>query len=345
MRCRLIAFAVAFAMVPARAADWSAVDARINAAIPQIGSGACILIESRDALLHVACFGDFQPDKVVPIASSTKWLTGALIMSLADDGILSLDDPVSKYLPSFSGDKSQITIRQLMSHTSGLIPEAPCLANLFTTLDACVAEIAGTPLIAAPGTELRYGGASMQVAGRVAEVAAGKNWVMLFRDRIAAPLEMASTDYYGLGFTANPRVAGGARSSLADYGRFAAMILRGGEYQGRRILSEDAVREMLSDQTRGAAIVETPYAEFAYLDPTLPYNRYGIGCWVEHPRHNFSSQGAFGFSPWVDLERGVGGVLLTYDRFADVLPVYVDLKKLVRDQVPVKLPRRRGVRR
>ena len=76
-------------------------------------------------------------------------------MSLVDDGTLSLDDSASKYLPSFSGDKAGITIRQLMSHTSGLIPDAPCLGNPYTTLSLCVEAIAATPLVALPGTELR----------------------------------------------------------------------------------------------------------------------------------------------------------------------------------------------
>ena len=332
--------------VSAGAADWSAVDARINGSIPTIGSGASLLLQSRDGVLHEAYYGAFDRDSVVPIASSTKWLTGAVIMSLVDDGLLSLDDHASKYLPSFSGDKADITIRQLMSHTSGLIPDAPCVGNLSTTLSLCVQQIAETPLVATPGTELRYGGSSMQVAGRVAEIAAGRSWPVLFRDRIAAPLGMTSTDFYGLGLTLNPRIAGGARSSLWDYGRFVAMILDEGEFEGRRVLSRDAVRQMLSDQTRDAVIVETPYEHYAYLDPALPMNRYGIGCWVENPRlTEFSSQGAFGFSPWVDRERGIAGVLMVFDRLADVMPLYLDVKSRVREQVPVKLPRRRGVRR
>src|SRR5450759_1536934 len=118
-------------------------------------------------------------------------------MSVVDEGRLSLDDHVIKYIPSFSGDKSSITIRQLLSHTSGLpadsgLSSSGCLSDRFTTLATCADKIAAGPLIAAPGTEFNYGGVSMQVAGRVAEIVEARPWEEIFQQRIARPLALTT---------------------------------------------------------------------------------------------------------------------------------------------------------
>ena len=202
-------------------------------------------------------------------------------MVLTDEGKLSLDDPVSKYLPEFSGDKAAITIRQLFSHTSGLPPEARCRNDKRTTLELCANEIARLKLRANPGEQFYYGGAAMHVGGRIAEIVSGRSWNELFTDKIASSLGMTKTDYLAYGPTANPRPEGDARSSLDDYARFLQMILNQGRFNDRTILSDAAVTEMHKDQTNGARIVYTIYEKHGDLDLTLLRARYGIGVWRE----------------------------------------------------------------
>jgi CubicO group peptidase (beta-lactamase class C family) len=261
-------------------------------------------------------------------------------MSLVDEGKISLDDKVSKYLPGFDEEKSNITIRQLFSHTSGLPAEARCRNDKRTTLERCASEIAALPLAAAPGEEFFYGGVSMHVGGRIAEVVSGKPWNDLFVEKIATPIGMVQTDFFAYGPTSNPRPAGDARSSAEDYARFLQMLLHQGNLNGRQILSPASVVEMHKDQTGSARIEYTIYENHRTLDPNLPLARYGVGMWREKFDTNsgqlqeVSSHGYFGFSPWIDVERNLVGVLSVQSRFSRVLPDYLELKNEIRRIVP-----------
>jgi CubicO group peptidase (beta-lactamase class C family) len=315
--------------------DFTTVDNILERAAPGFGGCALLLIKD-DKVVYRKSFGRYEADKVVPIASASKWLSGALIMTLVDDGKLSLDDTVSKYIPEFGADKSDITVRHLFAHTSGLPPEARCRNDKRTTLERCTSEIARVQLRAAPGEEFYYGGVSMHVGGRIAEIVSDKSWHELFAGKIAAPLGMSQTDFLAYGPTSNPRPAGDARSSADDYGRFLQMILQRGTFNGKQVLSAASVVEMHKDQTSGARIAYTIYEKKSALDPNLPLARYGIGVWRERvhesaqqPREA-SSQGALGFSPWVDVERNLAGVFSVQNSFSRVLPVYLELKDEIR---------------
>jgi CubicO group peptidase (beta-lactamase class C family) len=315
--------------------DFTIVDRILEQAAPQLGGCALILIKDEKVIYRKA-FGRYAAEKVVPVASASKWLSGALIMVLVDEGKLSLDDPVSKYLPEFAGDKASITVRHLFAHTSGLPPEAPCRNDKRTTLELCANDIARLRRRTAPGEEFYYGGASMHVGGRVAEVVSGKAWNALFIEKIAAPLGMTETDFLAYGQTSNPRPAGDARSSADDYARFLQMILSGGSFNGKRILSAESVVEMHKDQAGGARIKYTIYEKHGDLDPALPRARYGVGVWrekVDEKSGNLleaSSQGALGFSPWIDMENALAGVLSVQSSMSRVMPVYLELKKEIR---------------
>jgi serine-type D-Ala-D-Ala carboxypeptidase/endopeptidase len=305
------------------------------------GFGGCaLLLIKDDKVVYRKSFGRYRADRVVPIASASKWLSGALISALVDDGKLSLDDTVSKYIPEFNAEKSHITVRHLFAHTSGLPPEARCRNDKGTTLERCMSEIAQMQLRAAPGEEFYYGGVSMHVGGRIAEIVSGKPWHELFAEKIAVPLGMSQTDFLAYGSTSNPRPAGDARSSVDDYGRFLQMILQRGSFNGKQILSATSVAEMHKDQTGGAHIAYTIYERHGAHDPSLPLARYGVGVWrekVHEPNHQLreaSSQGALGFSPWIDVERNLAGVLSVQGSFSRVLPVYLKLKEEIRLIVP-----------
>lgn len=319
--------------------DFATVDNILERAAPGFGGCALLLIKD-DKVVYRKSFGGFGADKVVPVASASKWLSGALIMTLVEDGRLSLDDTVSKYIPEFGADKSNITIRHLFAHTSGLPAEARCRNDKRTTLERCSSEIARMQLRATPGQEFYYGGVSMHVGGRIAEIVSGKSWDQLFAEKLARPLGMSQTDFLAYGPTSNPRPAGDVRSSADDYGRFLQMILQRGSFNGKQVLSAASLVEMHKDQTGGARIAYTIYEKKSALDPNLPLARYGIGVWREKAREasqqlrEASSQGALGFSPWVDVERNLAGVLSVQSSFSRVLPVYLDLKDEIRRIVP-----------
>jgi CubicO group peptidase (beta-lactamase class C family) len=300
--------------------------------------GCALVVVKDDKVIYRKGFGSHGPDKVIPVASASKWLAGAVIMSLVDERKLSLDDQVSKYLPGFTEDKANITIRQLFAHTSGLPAEARCRNDKRTTLEQCISEIARMKLKAAPGQEFFYGGVSMHVGGRIAEIVSGKPWNELFVERIAAPLGMSQTDFFSYGPTKNPRPAGDARSSVNEYARFLQMILQRGNFDSKRILSEASVLEMHKDQTGGARIAYTIYEKHAALDESLLLARYGVGMWREKTDASgqlleASSQGALGFSPWIDFERNLAGVLSVRSSFSRALPDYLAVKDHIRRSV------------
>ena len=189
------------------------------------------------------------PVTILPIVSAAKWLSAATILALVDEGKLRLDDSVSHWLPYFKkGDKKGITVRQLLSHTSGLPSYLPCMFQAQLAMDDCAHQIAEkSKLSAAPGAEFSYGGAGYSVAGRVAEVAASASWAQIFSTRLGQPLGLQHTGY---GSMPNPMLSEGqVYSSAADYVTFLQMVLDGGMHGGRRVLSEAMIEEMTRDQT------------------------------------------------------------------------------------------------
>lgn len=307
---------------------WEAVSARLQAAVDggEV-DGAGLVAVSAAQTLYLRAFGRYGVDSVDLIASATKQPSACTLMALVDDGAVALDDPVSRYLPEFGGAKAAITLRQCLSHTSGLPAMAPELADDTITLAEAVRRYARLPLVAAPGTRFVYGGVSYAVAGRMAEVASGMSWAALFAQRIAGPLGMATFDY---GATPNPRIGGGAACSLLDYAPFLQLHLNGGASGGAQVLSAGAVAEMQRPQlppgvtTNGVA----GKREFGY----------GLGWWFDaldaagNPVQ-FSDPGLFGAIPWLDPGRGYGAFLLVRRLLRDSVRLYDDLLPLVQAAV------------
>jgi len=269
-------------------------------------------------------------------------------MALADDGLLSLDDEVKKYLPRFDGDKAAITIRQLLSHTSGLPPSHPVLDNREITLAQAVDRIADVSLVSKPGQECLYGDLAIQVAGRIAEIASGASaesgaaWGELFEKKIVLPLRLEQTSFHGGAPTPNPHLAGGLHSNALDYGRFLQMLLNRGEFNGKKVLSRSAVEETVKDQTRGVPLRFNPFEYFADLHPGWSKVRYGICNWLEvvgdKPQDvlEVSSPGVFGFCPWIDFRRRCTGILAASSSMTKVFPVYFKLKSVLRSALDEK---------
>lgn len=299
--------------------DMADVNLFLSSAAPAAGGLALVLVKD-GKIVESKGYARFGPGTVVDVGSASRWLAAAAMMTLVDQGLLALDDPVSKYLPEFTGDKASITIRQLWSYSSGLPAANPSIANRTITLAKCVQNIAAGPLLATPGTTVMDGSASIQVGARVCEVISGMTWQEFFDKAIAEPLDMNSTTFNLMGFNRNPDVAGGARSTAEDYARFLAMLLQGGVWSGKRILSADAVAQIEQDQAPTAAISSTPYTTTPTLLPSTSGTRPGLAMWREQADRLTGSlliascPGTYGFTPWIDTRLNLAGVLsMHYD--------------------------------
>jgi CubicO group peptidase (beta-lactamase class C family) len=190
-------------------------------------AGVVVLVARHGKVAYLESFGKqdveagkpMPPDAVFRIHSMTKPITTAAALALHEEGKFQLDDPVSKYLPEFKGlrvyagpggqtaeAKREMTVRDLMRHTSGLTYGMPngspvdklYIANRIADPGEGLADLVGKlgklPLQYQPGTRFHYS-YSTDVLGRLAEVASGKPLDELLRDRIFGPLDMRDTGF------------------------------------------------------------------------------------------------------------------------------------------------------
>ena len=277
-------------------------------------TGGVLLAARGDTVLHEKAFGELSPRTVIPIASASKWLTSATLMTFVDEGRLRLDDPVARYLSGFTGAKRAITVRELLSHRSGL-PYPACEGDPSTTLAACVRSIArGGDPTSTPGSEFHYSGVGFVIAGRLIEKLNGTSFERAFAARIALPLGMTHTRFDGSvrPHNRNPAPAASARSTVQDYARFLRMLAADGTVAGRRVLQASSVAEIERDQVAGLDTTGDGAVQITGI-PT-----YGLGVWrdVVGPDDEIrvvSGSGALGFYPWIDRVHGTYGIVAVDD--------------------------------
>ena len=272
-------------------------------------AGAVALVADKNKVLSVEAvgFADIAAGKVMRqdnifwIASQTKPMTAVAVMMLVDEGKISLDDPIEKYLPEFRGQmvvaekdnehivlrkpKHPITVRETLNHTSGLpfksAIEEPTLDGL--SLSSAVRSYAMTPLLSEPGTVYRYSNAGINTAARIIEVVAKVRYEDFMQQKLFDPLGMKDTTFWpneaqSLRVAKSyrpdasktnlaefpisqlihplsdrvhrfPMPAGGLFSTAIDTSLFCRMLLNNGELDGKRYLSENAIRELSKRQT------------------------------------------------------------------------------------------------
>jgi len=286
--------------------------AQANAAA--VGAFGLAIYGSGDQLLFQKMYGDFSPDRRVAVASSSKWISGLTLFRLVSDGRLSLDSTTGTVL-GWTGPKSAITLRQLLSFTSGLPPDANCTLNPSIKLQDCVSQIAQLNLTATPGTRYDYGSTHLAVAGRMAEVVTGKTWNDLFAEQLRTPLGLpAEVTYYTapnqLMGQQNPLVAGGLVVSMNEYAPLLGLLFRRGLLSGQRIIRDDLFTDQAKTPYPSAVIGESPMQQAGY-----PY-LYGLTAWLECDTpatgcQVISSPGAFGFTPWIDRDAGYYAIIGT----------------------------------
>lgn len=307
-------------LLAASSMNWDPMTDRIEAWVNKgYYKGAALLVVKDDKTIYKRYFGSYTPNTVAYIASSGKWLAAATIASVVDEGKLSWDDRVDKWLPEMKDNKGKATLRQLLSHTSGYPDYQPAGAHTddYQTLTESVSHIVDLPPMFAPGERFCYGGLAMQVAGRMAELATGKDWETLFQERIATPLGMVTTYFVPVDPSGghSPMLGGGARCNLEDYGHFLDMISHEGLYHGHRILSRKAIQEMQADQVQNAKITSEAYVMRARGQ--LHTGVYGLGEWRERIDRQgsatlISSPSWAGAYPWIDKTRHLYGFFLTH---------------------------------
>jgi CubicO group peptidase (beta-lactamase class C family) len=247
------------------------------------------------------------------VASCSKWLSAALVMTYVDEGKISLNDTVGKYLPVLSmHGKGKITISECLSHLTGI--KAPPMKESIrdmlkmNSMDQAIEQIANMPMEGEPGKVFHYSNIGLQIAGAIVEKISGLSFQNAFSERIAKPLELKNTDF-GNRPVAMP--AGGASSTPEDYLNFLTMILQQGTFNGKQILSKESITEMEINRI-------DPEVKIAYSPAEAEGLGYGFGEWVVKataegkPSSWATSPGLFGSFPWVDNKNNYCAFLMTF---------------------------------
>lgn len=290
---------------------FAAVDDAARSAVDSMGiDGMGLAIyDSHGTKLFEQMYGDFSPDRRVAIASASKLVSGVTLFRLIDQGYLTLDSTAGQVL-GWTGDEGAITLRELMSFTSGLQPENGCTYQSDVTLSDCVETISTAGLAAAPGTRFDYGSTHLAVAGRMAEVVTAQPWNQIFATQIRDPLGLPSDiAYYANPLKAtgtdNPLLAGGLRLSMNEYERILHFVFDKGVWNGSPLLAP----ALFDTQT------VMPYPDVVIgKSPAEIDARYGLTAWLECSTpatgcSTISSPGAFGFTPWLDRSAGYYAIL------------------------------------
>lgn len=168
--------------------------------------GAVVVVGRRDSIVYARGYGHFtwKPSSPVPTPDSTVWDiasitkvvgTASAAMRLVDSGRLSLDAPVGRYLPRFSGGaKDRVTVRMLLDHTSGLRSYAP-LFKQARTREGAISVLYAEPIVRTPGESPVYSDLNAIVLGLVIESASGMPLEQFVAREVFAPLEMEQTTY------------------------------------------------------------------------------------------------------------------------------------------------------
>lgn len=303
--------------------------------------GAVALVSQHGKLVHLDAVGfadvesqrPMRPDTLFSIMSMTKPVTAVAALICCDDGKLALDEPLARYLPEFDqAPNNTITLRQVLSHTSGLLSDQRNVGTLAET----VARLAKQKLQFDPGTRWQYS-PGLTVAGRAVEAASGLPFDEFVATRICRPMKMNDTKFrltaddearlattynynstekvlapaqiafLGPMDTRSPNPSGGLYSTATDMFRFYQMLLNRGELDGARVLKPETVDEMRRPQTGelkagfvpgsawglGVGIVRQPEGITAMLSP----GTFGHG-------------GMLGTQAWADPEREAVLILL-----------------------------------
>ncbi len=262
----------------------------------RVAPGAVVLVARRGVIAKWKAYGyaalytnadydkmahpvPMQKDTIFDLASVSKLFTATAVMQLWDEGKIQLDAPVAKYLPKFAAHgKQDVTVRQLLTHTSGLRPDP--LTPIFDvpgTRQQRLDYVLQLPLGYRPGTRYVYSDSNFITLGALVEKLSGEREDVFLRKHLTGPLHMDST-LYNPPASLRPRIAAseyqpwnhrgllrgqvedgnawalggvaghaGLFSDAHDLAIFGQMMLNGGTYDGVRVLSQKAVKLLLTN--------------------------------------------------------------------------------------------------
>ena len=343
-------------------------------------AGALTVVSRRGRIAHFEAQGmmdidhnaPMRKDAIFRMASMSKPVTGVAILMLVEEGKIRLTDPISKFIPEFKDTKvamekpaapgaagapagrgrgaapeiytvpanREITIRDLMTHTSGLESGGPgtregarlAPRNGTDNLATYIPRLGAVPLDFQPGTKWQYSAlAGIDTLGRVVEIASGMTFDQFLKQRIFDPLGMKDTAFYepqekmprvagiytrsatGLTHGDTPEWlntktlfsgAGGLWSTGDDYTQFAQMLVNGGELNGKRLLSPRTVDLMASNH------VGDLYRPGMGFGLTVEVVMDQIAANRRSSNGSFGWDGAFGTHFWVDRKEQLAGLLM-----------------------------------
>ena len=340
--------------------------------------GVVAAVTNRNQIVYLKAFGKqdvargvpMSTDTVFRIASMTKPVTSLGIMMLAEQGKLRLDAAAGTYVPAIQGREviatfdekdasyttrpasGEITIRHLLTHTSGLSYPftSPIVLAIQTKTGKDPRDL---PLLFDPGTKWNYSPATA-VLGDIVEKLAGQSLEDFDQAKVFGPLRMADTSYMlppdkarrlatvhqreaaGLveepnpaTYTPTPRGDGGLLSTASDYSAFVQMFLNEGRWRGTQLVTPETVRAMTSNQI-GPVVVDTMPAAMPRRSAPFPFgagtDKFGLGFQItmtdgrsthERAAGSYTWAGIDNTHFWVDPANGIGVVILT-----QVLPFY-----------------------
>ena len=324
-------------------------------------AGAVTMVVTKDKVLHLETTGfadiaskkPMTPDTLFWIASMTKPITGTAILMLQDDGKLNVSDPVAKFIPEFanlktpSGKLANLTIAQILTHTSGLGEATGPAAQKARTLADLVPLWLAAPMQYEPGEKWKYTQSGINAAARIVEVVSGMTFDAFLQKRLFDPLGMTNTTFYltdaarahlVTAYAKNketgalepvpprpefgprdrpPQGNGGLYSTAPDYARFCQMLLNGGTFKGHRYLSAAAMKFLTTPQTGD---LPTGFFQNATFGNHGANYGWGIGTCILRTPHegvaamlspgSYGHGGAWGTQAWIDPVKGIAYVLM-----------------------------------
>lgn len=283
-------------------------------------------------------------DTIFDIRSITKVVTAIGVMILVEEGRLTLDDPVEIHLPEFKRTgKTPIRVRHLLTHTSGLplykLPVSEEIAiKRNQTLEQYVQFLSKQEPEFEPGTQHRYASGGFAILGRVIEVVSGQRFEQFMKERIFEPLGMKDSFFF-VPAEKQSRVAAiyrlqenklarwteieafnrksiypapefGMYSTATDLFALSQMMLNGGSFNGKRILSRASVIAMTVNQTLGIPTAVTKRPAWQGLgwgvtgDPLEDFPLTSPG--------SYGHNGAFGSMVWIDPQKDLVRIFLQH---------------------------------
>lgn len=312
---------------------------KLRGAVVMVVRGDAIVLHQASGARDVAGKQAMKKDTLFRMASNTKAVTAAAVLSLVDEGKVGLDDAIARFLPEWSkGDAKKITVRQLLTHSSGLRigslflrpllekskqhPDAPNLVLECARFGEVGPEVT-------PGTSYSYSNPGYNTLAALVEIVSGQGFEAYCKQRFYEPLGMRDTcnhesraDHSRMSVVVRGRAlgrwnarwspgdepdlpfvrgSGGMISTAPDFAKFCRMILAGGKVGDRRLLSAKSVAAATRNQIQ-----------------QIKGGRYGFG-WTIDAAGAFSHGGSDGTWAWCDPARDLVGMVFTQTQSSSAL--------------------------